>query len=217
MANKSLFSTILGKLIPRADARNSEGSKAYAFGPEHALAQLAATGCLNRTFYASAEDQLAKVLELAAKVSPRFVAQTALYARERGSMKDMPAVLCAVLASTDGDLLEAIFDRVIDSPKMLRNFVQVVRSGQTGRKSLGSKPKRLVRRWLDARTDEQIFFASIGNDPSLGDVIKMVHPKPRTEARRALYAYLIGKPCEADHLPDMVRQYEAFKTSLGAA
>lgn len=217
MANKSLFSSIFGKLLPRADARNSEGAKAYAFSAEHALAQLAATGCLNSTFYATAEDQLDRVLTLAGQVSPRFVAQVALYARQKGAMKDMPAVLCAVLAVRDGELLERIFDRVIDSPKMLRNFVQVVRSGQAGRKSLGSRPKRLVRKWLDARTDEQLFSASVGNDPSLADILKMVHPKPRTPTRAALYGYLIGKPHDAGALPALVQEYEAFKAALGAA
>ena len=51
-------------------------------------------------------------------------------------------------------LMAEVFDRVIDSPKMLRNFVQIMRSGVVGRKSLGTLPKRLVRRWLEARTDD---------------------------------------------------------------
>ena len=69
---------------------------------------------------------------------------------------------------------------MIDSPKMLRNFVQIMRSGVVGRKSLGSLPKRLVQQWLEARTDEQLFIGSVGNDPSLADIVKMVHPKPAT-------------------------------------
>ena len=39
-------------------------------------------------------------------------------------------------------------DRVIDNGKMLRTFIQIVRSGAVGRKSLGTRPKRLVQRWL---------------------------------------------------------------------
>jgi len=32
--------------------------------------------------------------------------------------------------------------------------------------------------------------AAVGNDPSLADVLKMVHPKPATPERAALYAWL---------------------------
>jgi 60 kDa SS-A/Ro ribonucleoprotein len=214
MANKSLFKSQPGRQLPHADTTNMAGGAAYALRPEYALAQFASTGCLNRTFYASAEDQLDMVIQLARHADPTFVAKVAVHARESGAMKDMPALLCAVLASTDGPVLEKVFDRVIDSGKMLRTFVQVIRSGATGRKSMGSRPKRLVRQWFEKRSDEQVFFASVGNDPSLADVIKMVHPKPANESRRALYAYLIGRPHEPGHLPRIVSEYEAFKVSV---
>ncbi len=162
MANKTLFKTLVGKLIPAADARNEHNAPAYALTPKQALAQYAATGCLGATFYAGAEEQLAKVLELCGRVEPEFVAKTAVYARERGLMKDMPALLLAFLASKDVRLLAAAFPRVVDNGKMLRNFVQIVRSGVAGRKSLGTAPKRLVREWLDARDPAALFRASVG-------------------------------------------------------
>ena len=52
MANKTLFAS-LKSLLPRADARNEAGGLAYQLPPKHALAQLAATGCFNGTFYAA--------------------------------------------------------------------------------------------------------------------------------------------------------------------
>ncbi|MGN6368747.1 MAG: RNA-binding protein [Phycisphaerae bacterium] len=211
MANKSLFKSIAGKLLPKTNTVNSHGAPAYKLDDKHALAQLAATGCLNATFYASADSQLDTVLTLAGKIEPEFVAKTALYARTKGYMKDMPALLCAILSVTSPGLMAEIFDRVIDSPKMLRNFVQIMRSGSVGRKSLGSLPKKLVQRWIDSRSDEQLFLGSVGNDPSLADIIRMVHPKPATKAREALFAYLIGRDHDASLLPEIVRQFEAFK------
>jgi hypothetical protein len=59
----------------------------------------------------------------------------------------------------------------------------------TGRKSLGSAPKRCLRRWLNQRTDAALFAASVGNAPLLVDVVKMVHPKPGTREREALKGY----------------------------
>ena len=211
MANKTLFSSFVGRFMPKTDTRNEAGGPAYAFSSKHALAQYAVTGCLTSTFYASAQTQLDKVLQLARAADAEFVAKTAIYCRTRGYMKDMPALLCASLASRDTTLLTRVFDRVIDDGKMLRNFVQIIRSGATGRKSLGSAPKRLVRRWFEQRDDAQVLRAAVGQTPSLADVIKMVHPRPADEAREALYGWLIDRPHKADALPPLVRQFEAFK------
>ena len=210
MANKHLFKSPIAQHVPAADTVNLAGGKAYAMSPAHALAQLAVTGSFRATYYASAEAQLADVLELARTVDPQLVAKTAVYARKRGLMKDMPALLCA-LVSKHPQLLARVFPRVIDDAKMLRVFVQMIRSGVTGRRSLGYRPKKLVQAWLDARTDEQVFFASVGKDPSLADVLKLAHPEPKTPSRRALYAYLLGAPHDVSVLPAVVRHYEDFK------
>lgn len=223
MANKALFKSAATPkaAVELALVRNEAGGLAYELPAKHALAQYAVTGCLNGTFYASAEDQLAKVLELARKVEPEFVAKCALYAREKGFMKDLPALLLGVLAGNkDGSkYVPSVFNRVVDNGKMLCNFAQMIRSGQCGRKSFGSMPSRLIETWLDARSDAQVFKASVGTaNPSLADVLRMVHPKPKTESRRALYGWLSGrnKPehaVKADNLPELVRAYEAFKAN----
>ena len=211
MANKTLFKSLVGKLLPATDALNEEHAPAYALKPKQRLAQYAATGCLNRTFYADADEQLAQVLELCQTVDAEFIAKTALFCRERGHMKDMPALLCAALSIKDRALLAQVFPRVIDNAKMLRNFVQIMRSGAVGRKSLGTAPKRLVREWLDARDPASLFKANVGQDPSLADIVKMVHPRPKDATHAALFGYFINRDPAVEALPDIVRNYEAFK------
>ena len=71
----------------------------------------------------------------------------------------------------------------------------------------------MVQQWLDARSDEQVFRGSVGNDPSLSDVIKMVHPKPATKSRQALYGYLLGREHDASALPQLVQQFEKYKVA----
>lgn len=215
MANKKLFAK--ASRAKAADAVNEAGGRAYAFSAAHALAQYAATGAFNTTFYATAEDQLEKALQLAAACDPLFVAKTAVFARERGYMKDLPAFLAATLASRDVQLLSAIFPRVIDNGKMLRSFVQVVRSGMVGRKSFGSAPKRLLRAWFASRSAENVFRASVGGSPSLADVIKLARPVPKNDQgetdvmRQSLYGWLIGRKVDEANLPAIVRAFEAFK------
>lgn len=216
MANTNTFRTLVGKLLPTSNAVNAAGAPAYAFSAKHALAQYAVTGCFNSTYYASAEAQVAKVVDLAYEAPPEFVAKTAIYAREHGFMKDTPALLCAALSIAEPKLFASTFPRVIDDVKMLRNFVQMMRSGVTGRKSLGTQPKRLVKSWIEARSEEALFRASVGQSPSLVDVIKMVHPKPANDARRAFYGYLLDREHRAEHLPQVVQDYEAFKAGTSA-
>jgi 60 kDa SS-A/Ro ribonucleoprotein len=212
MANKGLFASAVAKLLaPAADALNREWAPAYAYGPEHKLAQLAATGTLQDNFYAAAETQLADVLEAAKAVDPLFVAKAAVFARGRGTMKDMPALLTAYLTLADPDLAVRVFGRVIDNGRMLRTFVQIMRSGAVGRKSLGTRPKRLVQTWLERASMRSLMQAATGSDPSLADIVRMVHPKPADEGRKAFYAWLIGKPYDVDALPAEIAAFEAWK------
>lgn len=211
MANTQLFQSLKGLFVPAADVLNFEQAPAYALPPQHQLAQYAATGCLNATYYAGAEAQLATVLDLCSRVDAKFIAQTAIYCRERGYMKDMPALLTAVLAGQGAATLTPAFRRAIDNGKMLRNFVQILRSGAVGRKSLGSRPKKLVQRWLNTATERELLQAAVGTAPSLADVVKMVHPKPSEAWREAFFAWLIGKAYDANALPPAVKAFEAYK------
>jgi 60 kDa SS-A/Ro ribonucleoprotein len=160
------------------------------------------------------QKQLDEVNKLVQQVRPEFLARLAVYSRESAYMKDMSAYLLACLLKVDLNLFKTVFSRVVDNGKMLRNFVQIIRSGQVGRKSFGSAPKRMIREWLEARPDGKLFNDSVGNDPSLKDVIKMVHPKPTNKTREALYAYLIDKEVKnPEALPKVVRDFETFKKS----
>jgi 60 kDa SS-A/Ro ribonucleoprotein len=212
VANRSLFGTLMGRFASRPVVHNEAGGRAYARTPAEALAQYVATGCFNATFYADAEEQLDRVLKLSRGLPPEFLAKAAIYGREHGRMKDMPALLVAVLAEREAAQMDRVFARVIDTPRMLRTFVQMVRSGVTGRKSFGTVPRRAVRRWLDARSDEAVFAASVGNDPSMADIIRIVHPKPASSQREALYGYLLGREVPMASLPAVVQRFEAFKS-----
>lgn len=220
MSSKKLFSSksnkssVSVKVTKATDTINNAAGTAYSLSDKAALAQLAMTGCFNGTYNVSDKAQLTKVLELANKLDPKFVAKLAVYARQKGLMKDMPAVLAAVVAGKDSDLLSKIFSRVIDSPKMLRNFVQVMRSGATGRKSLGTRPKKLIQDYLSSLTDEQLFKADVGNDPSLQDIIKLVHPKPTNKQRSALFGYLLDKEYNKKDLCKLAKQFESFKKDM---
>jgi len=212
MANRSLFSnqqTSVNK--PATDTVNEAGGVAYQRGPKEALAQLAVTGCFNQTFYTDGTEQLDQVLQAAMACEPAFVAKVAIYARHKGFMKDMPAALVAHLATRDSEIFRDTFPKVIDNGKMIRNFVQIVRSGVLGRKSLGHAPKRMVREWLQGQSVERLFWNSTGNNPSMGDVIRLSHPKPGEGEQEAMFERLMGYDSHKENLPPFIHTYDAFR------
>jgi 60 kDa SS-A/Ro ribonucleoprotein len=196
MANKTLFSS-LKSLLPRADARNEAGGGAYQLAPKHALAQLAATGCFNGAFYSTAATQLDELRKLIDQVDDNvFLAKLAVYARERALMKDMPAALLVVLSKRDPQLLHQVFARVVDNGRVLRTLFQMIRSGQFGRTSLSSSLQRAFQRWLNEASVGTLLSASIGDKPSLRDVLRLARPTPKDNARRALFGWLTDKEAE---------------------
>lgn len=211
MVNVQLFATSKGRLLPPSDTVNAAGAPAYALSPRHQLAQYAATGCLHATYYAGADVQLATVTTLCEQLDAAFIAKAAIHFRERGYMKDMPALLIAILAGRGAAELAPAFGRVVNNGKMLRNVVQILRLGAVGRKSLGTRPKKLVQAWLNSATEAQLLSAGVGQSPSLADVVKMVHPKPSEAWREAFFAWLIGRPYDPMQLPPATRAFEAYK------
>ena len=217
MANKTLFSSIKSKFA-RTDTYNEAGGRAYKFAPKHALAQMAATGCFGNVFYASAQDQLDEMRKLIDQVDDDvFLAKLAVYARERAYMKDMPAALLVVLSKRDTELMHRVFDRVVDNGRVLRTMFQMIRSGQFGRTSLSSSLQRAFQRWLNEASVSKLLSASIGNDPSLRDVLRMARPTPKDNARRALFGWLTEKetdkwaPATEVDLPVQVQSLIAYR------
>ncbi|MAE20550.1 RNA-binding protein [Candidatus Poribacteria bacterium] len=210
MANKALFSSA----TYHADAAttvNAAGGKAYELEAKEALAKFAVTNTFGGTFYASGHDQLTALKALVDTVSDNaFIAKLAVYSRRKGHMKDMPAYLLAVLATRDLDLFKQVFWHVADNAKMVKNFVQIVRSGVTGRRSLGTVPKKLVRAWLRNRNGNQLVNDNVGGEPSLRDILRMVHVRPVDDAQSAMFGYILGKDVDMALLPASLQHLKAF-------
>ena len=63
------------------------------------------------------------------------------------------------------------------------------------------------------RRAESVFRASVGQSPSFGDILKMVHPKPADKRREAFYGYMLGRSHDAGQLPELVMRYEHADSS----
>ncbi len=225
MANKSLFSSNFS-ILPRTNTFNEAGGAAYAFAPKHALAQYAVTSTFGNAFYATAPNQLDELRKLIDQVDDnQYLAKLALYAREKAFMKDMPAALLVALSVRDTELMHRVFDRVVDNGRVLRTVFQMIRSGQfksksgTVRTGLSSSVQRAFQRWLNNASVGKLLSASIGNDPSLRDILRMARPTPKDNARRAMFGWLTDKtvekwaPATEADLPAEVQSLIAYRNS----
>ncbi|MEJ7595237.1 MAG: TROVE domain-containing protein [Planctomycetaceae bacterium] len=137
-------------------------------------------------------------------------------------MKDMSAALLLVLSKRDTVLFHQVFDRVVDNGRVLRTLFQMIRSGQFGRTGLSSSLQRAFQRWLNEASVGKLLSASIGNDPSLRDVLRMARPTPKDNARRALFGWLTDKeqsmwaPATVADLPEQVQGLIAYRQAESA-
>lgn len=208
--NKKIFASTSSVNV--ANTVNQAGGKAYTLSDKAALAQFVVTGCLNDTFYATADNQLENIKNLAEKCDDTFLAQCAVYCHQEGKMKDAPALLLGILIGRrNHGLVSQVFNKVITTQKMLRNLVQIIRSGTLGYKSFGTNTKTLIKNWLAERSGDELFRGSVGQSPSLGDVVKLVHPKPESKTKEAFYGWLLGKEYAKRNLPGQVKLFEKFK------
>lgn len=196
---------------------NDSGGIAYAMTHEHALAQYAVTGMLDNRVLQSAQVEFERVMAIADKCSSEYIAKVAIYAHEKGLMKDMPALLLAILLKRNKAIFGPVFDRVITNGRMLRTFVNIVRSGRLGYRSFGTLAKRKIQEWLNSASDKTIVNASIGNSPSLKDVIFMVHPKAPNENRNQLYRWVCDMEYHESKLPEQLQKYLQLKRNPDAA
>ncbi len=216
--NKKLFASRgVSRNVPQADTRNAAGGVAYSLSNEAALAQYAVTGTFQDTYYVGATDHLTKVEDLVASCRPEFIAKLAVYAREQGKMKDMPAYLLATLVSRgETELAKRIFDRVCNNSKVLLVFARIIRSGATGRSSFGTATKKLIQNWINKKGDKGLYLSSVGHsDPSMADLIKMVHPKPVSDSQSEMFSYLLGKKYNLELLPQDIQMFERLKKGEG--
>jgi len=106
----------------------------------------------------------------------------------------------------------------VDSGKMILTAFQMMRSGVGTRKRCFSHARqRVMSRLLNSASDDKLLSASVGKNPSLRDVLRLVRPTPPNNVRRALYGWLCGNPVERwrpatyDDLPLEIRLLDRFR------
>lgn len=221
MSSKSLFasastpsSRTSHQTSSQPTSTNGAGASGYAQTERLALATLALTSTFAPGFYRDAPQQLSELLTAARSVSDEYLAQTIIYASQQGKMKDTVAALSVLLSTRNPALFRKVFPVVADA-KFVRNFVQIVRSGQVGRKSLGRGPKDCIKSWLRSLDGLGLIRASIGNEPTLKDIVSLTHFRPSPDMAES-FKWATNRPFSVDGLRSPIAQLETFKARRAA-
>lgn len=190
--------------------KNSSGGNAFSKSSEQTLAQLVVSSFVGGTFYTSAEQHLELIKKLASEVSAEFLAACAIYSRDKGYMKDMPVVLLTLLRERDSKLYRETFSKVVDNSRILRGLVSTIRSGKLGSKNLNNGTRKLIQKWFDSKHPVSLWNDSIGNNPSLKDIINLSHVSPGTDPARQAVMTLICKGEKSENLPEVIKSYYAW-------
>jgi len=164
------------------------------FEAVYALAEAAMPGCELRHLATIPLDCWVEAAD-AARIDD--LARACTSAHEAGVPIDALATWMAVLASREGATFEALFELVLRDLREVQAFVRVMRSGVTGRRSLGTRPRRAVRRFLDQCPESLLIaYMDAADDmgkPTVADLIRMTHPRPTSLTRQALYGWLVDR------------------------
>lgn len=205
---------------PSNTLRTHEGGAAATISPEQALRR-AVCSCLlwENEFYESGQDVAARIVELAARVPPKILADLAVDARSHFNLRHVPLLLCAVLARTGagsrlvGDTLAATIQRADELGEFLAIYAKVNGVAPSAvKKKLSAQIKRglaLAFGKFDAyalgkyatRTDAVVRGR---------DALFLAHPRPKDEEQAALWKRL------ADKEPIEVGGVDTWEVALSA-
>ncbi|MBC6609835.1 TROVE domain-containing protein [Hymenobacter sp. BT507] len=177
---------------------NHEGAVAYTLTPQIELYAAVATAALSDQFYEKADTRLARLRELVAQNEPLFVAQLAVYARERLYLRSVPLVLAVELARLHrGDnLVSRLIARVVQRPdeitELLAFYAQA--NERNGRKLLNRLSKQLQKGLalsFNRFDGYQLAKYDRAGVVRLRDALFLVHPTAKDAAQQMLFDQLV--------------------------
>jgi len=180
---------------------NSAGGFAWQLDPWKRLMRFLVLGTEGGTFYISEQtltrDNAQNALRCLAEDGPRFVRMVVDVSENGRAYKNDPALFALALAAATEDAetrrmaLEAL-PRVARIGTHLFHFASYV----DGLRGWGRGLRQAVGNWYAAKNDEQLAFQLAKYQSRDGwshrDLLRLAHPLPDGEARKALFRWAVG-------------------------
>lgn len=184
-------------LANRYTEKTHEGAPAARTTPLQALKR-SVMSCLlyEKEFYEDGVEIAKRIGDLASKVAPADVAALAIQARTQFKLRHAPLMLLCALAKTGvgtpllGNAIPQVVRRADELAELISMNWKVNGKPAKG-KGFSHQMEKGLRRAFD--NFEEYHFAKYNRDGDvkLRDVLFMVHPKPNTPEREALYKRIV--------------------------
>ena len=178
--------------------RNYEGAKAFTMTSEMELYTSVVTASLSDNFYEKDEARMERIINLIQKVDPKFLAQLAVYTREKMYLRSIPMVLAVELAKVHkGDsLVKNTVNRVIqraDEITEVLGYYQMANK-RAGVKKLNKLSKQVQKGVAEAFNKfDEYQFAKYNKETAvtLKDALFLVHPLAKDETQQELFNKIV--------------------------
>jgi 60 kDa SS-A/Ro ribonucleoprotein len=143
------------------------------------------------TFYEKGNDIAQRIAELVPKVSPANVASLAIEARNEMQLRHAPLFLLRELARVRGagSYVELGLDAVIQRADELAEFLAIY--WKNGREPISAAAKRGLASAFQKFDAYQLAKYNRDNAIKLRDVMRLVHPRPKSHEQAALWKLLV--------------------------
>lgn len=185
---------------------NYEGAEAYKLSPEWRLYVATVTSALGDKFYETASDRLQTLQRLIAEADSLFVAQLAVYTREKMNLRSIPLVLAVELAkvhrgdSTVSKMVSGIVQRADEITELLAYYQ--LANERTSIKKLNKLSKQIQIGLQDAFNKfDEYQFAKYNRDAEikLRDALFLVHPKAKDTEQQALFNKIVNNELQTPY------------------
>lgn len=172
--------------VRRNKIKTYEGAPAKRITPEQQL-QRSVLSCFlwEDNFYEDGVSISDRIAQEAAQVSPEFLSTLAIKARTEFKLRHVPLLLLTELAKKGGQIVRETTKQVIQRPDELSEVIALLwRNGKC------NIPKQLAKGIADSfHNFDEYQFAKYNRDRAikLRDVMFLVHPKPDTKEKEALF------------------------------
>lgn len=169
------------------------GARASNISPELQLRRAVLTNFLFEDLaYESGDDSADNISALVPKVSPRTVAEIAKEARTKQYLRHMPLYLVREMAKHDSHraLVQSTLPEVIQRADELSEFLAIYWKDKKQPLAAGVR-KGLAKALAKFNEFQLSRYAGESKNVKLKDVIKLVHPKPKTKAQAMLWKSVI--------------------------
>ncbi|MBW1297857.1 TROVE domain-containing protein [Aquimarina litoralis] len=188
------------------EVRNYQGAKAFRLSPEMELYTAVVNSTLEKTNYEATNDRLKRIIELVQKNDPYFVAQLAVYARQKMYLRSIPIVLAVELSKIhSGDNLvrktvNGVIQRADEITELLAYYQ--VSNQRAGTKKLNKLSKQIQKGIVMALNKFDAYqFAKYNRktEVTFKDAIFLTHPKPKDDIQQSIFDKVISDSLEVPY------------------